>query len=94
MSSQHRYQIWVTAADFEELGNFCDTESCHHYENSSAFEAQMTIRRAGDDGEQPIVVDAPADPTDNYGADQRFNLFRTEVDDQGVYMPRKYRPGR
>lgn len=92
--TEDKYQLWVSESDFEQSGSFCDAKSGHHYENSSAFKAQKTIREAQDNGEEAIVLDAPADPTDNYGADQRFNLFRTEQDDQGTYTARTYRPGR
>ena len=92
--AKDKYQIWVSESDFEQSGSFCDTKSGHQYENKSAFETQKNIRDAQNNGEEAIVLDAPADPTDNYGADQRFNLFRTEQDEQGSYTARKYRPGR
>ena len=94
MANQDKYQLWVSESGFDEEGSFCDTKSGHHYENSSAFETQKSIREAQDNGEEAIVLDTPADPTDSYGADQRFNLFRTEKDDQGTYTARKHRPGR
>lgn len=87
-------QLWVSEADFDEKGSFCETDSQIHYENRNNFSTQAAIRQAEDTGTEAIVIDAPADRDDSYGMDQRFNLHRTEEDGQGTYTEGKYGPGR
>jgi hypothetical protein len=86
-------KLWVAAADHDEQGSFSDLESQHTYQNVSGFEKEVQIAAAGDRGDQAIVCDAPADPDDSYGADQRFNLYHTEEDSQGTDTPVKHSVG-
>lgn len=87
-------QTWIHTARLDDQGSFCDTESQINYENKDAFRTQVEIIEAGDRGDEVINVDAPVDPSDGYGADQRFNIRRTETDGQGLYYQRKEGPGR
>lgn len=86
-------QVWISEAQLDQEGSFCDPNSGHHYENVGAFQAELEIQRADTNEEEVIVLDAPADPGDSYGVDQRFNVFLTEQDSQGVYTPRRHQPG-
>ena len=92
--SDPKRQLWVTEATFDQQGSFCDTKSGHHYENRDNFSTQAALRTAEESETEPIVVDAPADPDDSYGMDQRFNLYASEEDGQGTHTPAKYSPGR
>lgn len=86
-------KLWVATAGHDEQGSFSDIESQHTYQNVSGFEKEVQIAAAGDRGDEVIVWDAPADPGDSYGVDQRFNLYHTEADSQGSDTPVQHRVG-
>lgn len=86
-------RVWIDSANHEEQGSFSDVESGIVYENVTAFQAEVENRTAEERGIEAIALDAPADPTDSYGPDQRFNLYRTEQDDQGTDTAAKHRVG-
>lgn len=85
--------FWVSAADLDTEGSFCDTQSGTHYDNVSAFELETQIRAAGDRGDNAIIVDAPIDGSDSFGIEQRFNTWLAEEDDQGSDSSAKHRIG-
>lgn len=80
-------KLWVSKAEPEQRGSFCDVDSQHHYQNVNELGALETIESASSAGTQPVVVD-------EVELGNRYNLLRTEDDDQGLSVPEKYGPGR
>lgn len=86
-------RLWVSEADFDEQGSFCDTDSGHEYMNNDNFTSSVAVNTASDNGTEVVIVDGLS-PDDSYGTDQRFNHWHCEKDDQDMETPTKYGPGR
>lgn len=85
-------RIWIQSASPEEKGSFCDAESGNDYSNVSDFGKAEVISSSAGSGSEAIIVDDVADPDDTFSQGQRWNVSRTEDDDQGSSTPARYGP--
>jgi hypothetical protein len=88
--------LFVTEADGEQ-GSFCDADSSNQYDNTDDFGKNAAVQSARESGTEVYLVDEPIDgslPQQPYDLDQRFNLHRSERDNQGLPTSAKYSPGR
>lgn len=83
---------WMSQAEDEEQGSFCDTVSTVHYDNVSKSEAENLEEDAMRRGMDLVAGEAPSD--DRQPSSQRYNTFDTDVDSQGFDRPSKHDPGR
>lgn len=87
--------VWISEADDHEQGSFCDRGSGHIYENGNVTDAIEAETNAIERGDEVIFVDAPIGGGDyEIEPGQRFNIYMSEDDSQGVTTPSIYSPGR
>lgn len=93
--------VWISDAQPEEQGSFCDTHSGHQYDNVSGFGAMDQARSAEARGDEVVWTDKsifgfddPTRPDDAVKPDDRYNIYMSEEDSQGVNTPSRYGPGR
>jgi hypothetical protein len=88
--------VWIGESNPEEQGSFCDRDSGHQFINGNIFEASRQEDNALERGDKVLWLDAPVDQRDVYEVpeNQRFNIYLSESDSQGVNSPSKYGPGR
>jgi len=79
-------------AEPEEQGSFCKPENETHYNNMSAFDAEVTKRTAEEEGCDTLFWDGDDD------VDTRYNHSILEQENDLVaddeFLPAKHRPGR
>lgn len=93
--------VWISDAQPEEQGSFCDRESGHQFDNVSGFTAVEQARTAEQREDNVVWVDKsvfglgdPSRPQDAVQPDDRCNVYMTETDGQGITTPSRYGPGR
>ena len=85
--------LWVTKADESEQGSFCDRSSHNHYDNVSDLGATLAMQDANDRGDEVIDVDRSDNPNTSSDMDDRFNLWLSDPDGQGMEAPARLGPG-
>ena len=98
MTSQN---LWVTDADREQQGSFCDTTSHIHYDNLSRHEMDNAISISQEHGtevtdlrdEQTIMVMDNGDMKSATIGAARNNCTILEVDSQSFDYPARHGPG-
>jgi hypothetical protein len=83
---------WMSQAEDEEQGSFCDTASTVHYQNVSKSEAEELEEDAMRRGMDLVAGEAPSN--DHQPSSQRYNTFDTDVDGKDFDSPSKHEPGR
>lgn len=93
--------LWMNDANPEEQGSFCDQGTQHQYDNVNGFTAITTAQNAEARGDTVEWVDKsvyglddPSRPEDAVLPDDRYNVYMSEQDSQGVTTPSRHRPGR
>jgi len=88
--------VWISEAMPNEQGSFSELSSKHTYGNGDIIEAVRQESNALDRGDDVAWTNASIDPNVVYevAEDQRFNIYLSQTDSQGVSHPSKYAPGR
>jgi len=93
--------VWISDAEPEEKGSFCDRQTGHQYDNVDGFTAIQQAKSAEEHGDEAIWTDKSifglgdeSRPQDAVQPDDRYNVYMSEEDSQGGNTPSRYGPGR
>jgi len=81
--------LWIWNAN-DEQGDFSNLESRHEYQNGNITDASNAEAESLDEGDEVVWVDEPVDLNQpvNVSPGDRFNLWESEQDSQGVDYPK------